>query len=172
MQRHVMISTLLGFALAGSTTASAEQESLTEDNPQTLGYGTSGIAEEVTDPDLGSVSTFGGEVPADYEPGRAKVSDSDPRGIGGGPGDAQTMGYGTDGIAEEVSDPDLGSVSNFGGEVPADYEPGRAKVSDSDPRGIGGGPGDAQTMGYGTSGIAEEVGDPGPGSTSSFGTPD
>jgi hypothetical protein len=109
-----MTSALLGLALAGSTTVSAEQESLTGGSERTLGYGTNGIAEEVSDPDLGSVSTFGGEVPADYDPGRAKVSDSDPRGIGGGPGDAQTMGYGTSGIAEEVDDPGPGSKSNLG----------------------------------------------------------
>lgn len=59
MRLHVMTSTLLGLALAGGTTASAEQESLTGDGQQTLGYGTSGIAGEVEDPGPGSKSSLG-----------------------------------------------------------------------------------------------------------------
>ena len=150
-----LITTAFTLVVAISATAGDKETLSGNADAKTMGYGTSGIAEEVTDPDLGSVSSFGGDVPADYRPGDAKVSDSDPTGIGSEPGDEKTMGYGTSGIAEEVTEADLGSASSFGGEIPADYRPGEAKVSDENPRGIDEGPGDDKLMGYGTKSVVE-----------------
>lgn len=159
MKTQPVSAILSSLALATTVCVAGEGQSTPTEAPETLGYGTHGIAEEVEDPGLGSTGTFGGEPAAPHAPGEADVSDADPRGIVDEPGDRETMGYGTPGIAEEAEDPGLGSTGTFGGKPAVPHSPGEADVSDADPRGIVDEPGERETLGYGTSGIPSDEAD-------------
>jgi len=166
---------LIGFAAIPASVSAQDRE--------TLGYGTVGISAEVDDPGLGSISMFGmpeGTEPnrlQAYTPGRVKVAADNPTGISDAGASAWDLGYGTKGIARQVADPGLGSISAFG--LPGGnrsnaleaYRAGRVSVAGDNPTGLSDSRQTGWGLGYGTRGIAERVEHPGPGSRSMFGNP-
>jgi hypothetical protein len=184
MRNPITLAVLL--ALAGMPLGAGAADATSDERPRAiiddpsernaLGYGTEGIPAEAPPEGygLGVTSNLGGpRAPGEVAPG-PEVSDERPRAIVDDPSERNTLGYGTSGIPAEAPPEGYGPgvTSNLGGpRAPSEAEPG-PDVSDERPRAIVDDPSERSTLGYGTSGIAEEVPPGNIGLESNLGAPD